>query len=159
LMSTRNRDLPAVLLVLAIACPVRAAELPAPVVNLIKNNCLGCHDADNRKGGLDLAALPKDFTDRAAFDRWVKVLDRVAGSEMPPASRKQPTPAERDAMVKNLNQLLDAADGQRQRQQGRVPMRRLTRTEYENTIRDLFAMPGLALKDMLPEDTPQGGID
>jgi hypothetical protein len=158
-MFTRNRDLPAVLLFLAIACPVGAAELPGPVANLIKNNCLGCHDVDNRKGGLDLTALPTDFTDRAAFDRWVSVLDRVAASEMPPASRKQPTPADRDAMVKNLNQLLEAADGQRQRQRGRVPMRRLTRTEYENTIRDLFAMPGLAVRDMLPEDTPFAGID
>ncbi|MGE3803174.1 MAG: DUF1592 domain-containing protein [Gemmataceae bacterium] len=157
-MFTHNRELLALLL-LSIAAPLMGAELPAPVASLLKNNCLGCHDADNRKGGLDLTALGLEFDDRTTFDRWVKVLDRVAAREMPPASRKGPPDADRNAMLKSLQNVLAAADGRRQQERGRVPLRRLTRTEYENTIRDLFDMPGFLVKDLLPEDASFGGID
>ncbi|MBL8798683.1 MAG: DUF1592 domain-containing protein [Planctomycetia bacterium] len=155
----RNRDVLALLLVCGVARSSLAAEPPAPVANLIEKHCVSCHDAKVRKGNLDLTALKADFTDRAVFDRWVRVLDRVAAREMPPVNRVQPTAPEREALLKSLNNVLAAADGQRQQERGRVPLRRLTRTEYEYTIRDLFAMPGLAVKDLLPEDGQFGGFD
>lgn len=40
-----------------------------------------------------------------------------------------------------------------------MPLRRLNRTEYENTIRDLFALSGLQVKEMLPEDGRFDGFD
>ncbi|MGY8696199.1 MAG: DUF1587 domain-containing protein, partial [Verrucomicrobiia bacterium] len=43
--------------------------------------------------------------------------------------------------------------------QGRTLIRRLTRTEYENTLRDLFEMPGLAVKGELPADGSAHGFD
>jgi hypothetical protein len=110
----RNRDLLTVVLVLSAVRPTWAAEPPAPVTALIKSNCLGCHDAATRKGGLDLTALDVDLSKRANFDLWVKVHDRVADREMPPASRPQPSAANRTAMLKGLSGLLATADGQRQ---------------------------------------------
>ena len=38
-------------------------------------------------------------------------------------------------------------------------MRRLTRAEYENTIRDLFDLPGIALQGELPADGSAHGFD
>ena len=41
----------------------------------------------------------------------------------------------------------------------RAPKRRLCRIEYEQTLRDLLALPGLAVRDMLPEDGRAHGYD
>lgn len=41
----------------------------------------------------------------------------------------------------------------------RAPKRRLTRREYEHTLRDLLGLPGLAVRDMLPEDGRAHGFD
>ena len=38
-------------------------------------------------------------------------------------------------------------------------MRRLTRAEYENTVRDLFDLPGIALQGDLPADGSAHGFD
>jgi hypothetical protein len=43
--------------------------------------------------------------------------------------------------------------------QGRTITRRLTRSEYENTVRDLFDMPGIALQGLLPADGSAHGFD
>jgi len=43
--------------------------------------------------------------------------------------------------------------------QGRAAHRRLDRREYENTLRDLLDLPGLSVRDMLPEDGRAYGFD
>jgi hypothetical protein len=43
--------------------------------------------------------------------------------------------------------------------QGRTITRRLTRSEYENTVRDLFDMSGIALQGLLPADGSAHGFD
>ncbi len=53
--------------------------------------------------------------------------------------------------------LLDASLD-RQRREGRVALRRLNRTEYENTLRDLLGV-SVELREMLPEDTAVAGFD
>lgn len=76
---------------------------------------------------------------------------------MPPQDADQPTAAERTAMVKSLSESLIAAE---QATLKDVPqLRRLTRAEYENTIRDLFNMPGIALAGNLPADGSAHGFD
>ena len=42
---------------------------------------------------------------------------------------------------------------------GRAPKRRLTRREYEHSLRDLLDLPGLTVRDMLPEDGRAFGFD
>src|SRR5581483_3973077 len=42
---------------------------------------------------------------------------------------------------------------------GRAVFRRLNRTEYENSLRDLLGIPGLKVKDLLPEDGQAFGYD
>jgi len=42
---------------------------------------------------------------------------------------------------------------------GRAPIRRLTRIEYEHTLRDLLALPGLEVRGLLPEDGRADGFD
>jgi len=136
-----------------------AEEVPGAARQLIAKRCVECHDAETKKGGFDITTLAPDFENAETFARWVRVHDRVSAGEMPPPKKEPPTPAERAAALKGLNEALVRADGKRQREQGRVPLRRMNRTEYENTMRDLFSLPGLLVKDLLPEDGRFDGFD
>src|SRR5207245_3339857 len=91
--------------------------------------CGDCHNQETREAKLDLASLSEDLTDKAAFDTWVKVHDRVRDGEMPPKDAKQPKADERAALVSVLAANLHAADAARQRREGRALARRLNRDD------------------------------
>ena len=136
-----------------------AAGVEAPVQPFFDAHCYDCHDAAEKKGDLDLTALKADFADAETFARWVKVFDRIESGEMPPKKKARP-PAEATKVVTQwLHESLIAAEGARLQGSPRTGIRRLTRAEYENTVRDLFDMPGLALAGELPPDGAAHGFD
>lgn len=75
---------------------------------------------------------------------------------MPPKSRDRLTEAEKNGLTRSLNASLMEAERAAMAGKGRTPLRRLTRIEYENTLRDLFGMPGIPLQAMLPPDGTAG---
>ena len=48
-----------------------------PAGSFIEQHCADCHDAVEKKGGLDLTALKPDFADAENFARWVTTMVRV----------------------------------------------------------------------------------
>jgi hypothetical protein len=122
-------------------------------------HCTECHDADNRKGNLDLTALKPDFSNAEVFGKWVKVHDRMAAGEMPPKKRERPPVKDQETVDKWIHENLLKADLARLENESRTGVRRMTRSEYENTIRDLFDMPGIALQGSLPADGSAHGFD
>lgn len=121
--------------------------------------CLDCHDADTRKGGLDLSTLGTNFENKRTFDMWVNIFDRVVSGEMPPKKRERPAAEEGLAFLDALKSHLNTADQLRIAQEGRAVTRRLTRSEYENALRDLLSLPELQIKDLLPADGAFHGFD
>jgi hypothetical protein len=119
----------------------------------LEKHCVECHDADAKKGGLDLTALRSDLADPKSFDAWVKVYDRTASGEMPPKKKPRPDAAPKSAYLGDLSVLLARQDASRIAAQGRAVERRMNRFEYENAVRDLLQAPWLDLKEILPEDT------
>src|SRR5262249_9193745 len=73
---------------------------------------------------------------------------------------KQPQPLEKDsnAVLTGLRRQLHEASLAKQRREGRVVLRRLNRTEYETTLRDLLAT-SVQVKDLLPDDNTAAGFD
>lgn len=131
----------------------------APPVAFYKAHCVSCHDADTKSGGLDLTALAFDPASAENFATWVKVHDRVASGEMPPKNKPRPPAADNTAATKTLHDDLVAAEKKALAANGKTRLRRLTRGEYENTVRDLFDMPGLPLQIDLPADGQAHGFD
>jgi len=124
---------------------------------LLSQFCTDCHGKTTQEATLDLTSLPRDFSNRDHFRRWAKVHDRIAAGEMPPKDADQPNAAQRAALLKSLSSSLLAAELASAKD---VPqLRRLTRAEYENTIRDLFGMSGIALAGSLPADGSAHGFD
>ena len=119
----------------------------------LDKNCVECHDADARKGGLDLTALKSDLTDARSFETWVKIFDRTASGEMTPKKKARPDATQQAAYLGDLSALLVRQEATRFASQGRTVERRMNRFEYENAVRDLLQAPWLDLKETLPEDT------
>ncbi|MBX3742928.1 MAG: DUF1588 domain-containing protein [Akkermansiaceae bacterium] len=140
------------LFLLLVSCLRSQAAPPAGIPEILENRCTDCHDAETKKGNLDLTALPFDLEDPKTFAKWVKVHDRVLEHEMPPKNKDQPDAAEREKLLGGLSTALAAADALKIRTAGRSTWRRMNRYEYENTLRDLLGAPWLQVKDMLPED-------
>lgn len=129
-----------------------AAELLLPAREFLNRHCTECHDADTKKGGLDLTALKFGLADAKAGAKWVTVHDRVKDGEMPPNKKPRPDAAATEEFLSALAAPLIAADQQRTASEGRATWRRLNRFEYENAVRDLLGAPWLQIKDQLPED-------
>jgi hypothetical protein len=127
------------------------AQTPSALKTALDKTCLPCHSGPSAKGGLDLAALPFDLAARAARDRWVRVHDRIEKGEMPPKGVEL-APAARAAMLRQLAPALHKADLADVAKNGRGPLRRLNRDEYEQNLRDILQLPHLDIRDMLPED-------
>lgn len=111
-----------------------------------------------KKGGLDLTGLTFKPEERKNFDLWVKIHDRVSKGEMPPAKKTQPEAAVAKTFLAAIKKPLSEHEVAEQAANGRTALRRLNRTEYENTVHDLLGI-SLPLKHILPEDTPLHGFD
>jgi mono/diheme cytochrome c family protein len=142
-----------------LACCLSTSLLAAPPSAFLEQHCTGCHDAETKKGGLDLTALALKLDDRASFTTWVKVHDRVASGEMPPKKKARPQAEATGAFLHELDAQLTASDAARVAAEGRVRMRRMTRAEFENTLADLLALPRLDIQALLPADGTVAGFD
>lgn len=129
------------------------------IVAFLDRHCMECHDEQTSEGDLnllDLAFAPDDAANRA---RWVRVHDRISSGEMPPPEKADGlTKEDRAKLVHLLGGELHVADRTEIEVKGRGPLRRLTRVEYENRLRDLLAMPHLDIRDKLPEDRDSHGF-
>jgi mono/diheme cytochrome c family protein len=148
---------------LAAACAALPARDPraaeAAPRAFIEKHCVECHDAETKEAGLDVSALKFEPKQPDNFARWVKIHDRLEAGEMPPKESARPPAAELAGALKSLKESLREADLARLAAEPRTALRRLTRVEYENTMRDLFDMPGLALQGLLPADGSAHGFD
>jgi mono/diheme cytochrome c family protein len=139
-------------LALCAARPAGAADPPAPDKAFVGDHCTGCHNAEDRKGRLDLTTLAFDPKDPANLAVWIKVHDRVAAGEMPPKSRPRPDAAGQKVFVEGLAKSIVATERAALAGEGRATLRRLNRHEYENALRDLLGVPWAQVADRLPED-------
>jgi mono/diheme cytochrome c family protein len=144
------------------AGPTPAAEMSGSRA-FIAATCVDCHGPDTQEGGVRLDNLPLDAQAVAAspeaLHTLIRVHDRVRAGEMPPADAEQPAAADRAAFVAALAPAIVAAEGVAAAGTGRTTIRRLNRTEYEHTLRDLFSLPSLRVKDLLPEDARRENFD
>jgi hypothetical protein len=128
------------------ASPVFARD----VAPLVAKYCLACHNRAKARGGVSLEGLAED--DRALR---AKVADQLRLGGMPPPGRPQPTPAE----LETFNVWLDAELSRSEAQANAIFLRRLNRSEYNNTLRDLFFGLDLHPADAFPADDLGYGFD
>lgn len=133
----------------------------AEAAALVEKYCLDCHNSVDATAGLDLETFDISRAERgAAWDttRWEKMVKRLRGRQMPPADAVQPTAAEYEAAIEAMTVALDRR-AEKFPQPGRTDgIRRLSRTEYRNAIRDLLALD-IDVETLLPTDQSGHGFD
>jgi mono/diheme cytochrome c family protein len=139
----------------AVGAPALPKSQWAP---LFENHCVECHDADNKKGGLNLDTLDWAPTQPENFRAWTKIFDKVESGQMPPKKKDRPAADLKGGFLKTLGSELHTVDAARQARDGRVVYRRLNRNETVHTLHDLLGIQ-TPLHDLLPEDGTSGGFD
>jgi hypothetical protein len=135
------------------------AENLGRIEGFFRRYCHDCHSGTHAEAGLELTALPADLSDAAMRQRFVRVYDRVIAGEMPPEGSERPSMADRNKALRALDKAIIAAETGAAAVAGRIRMRRMTRSELENTLRDLLALPRLEIREMLPPDARVAGFE
>ncbi len=133
-----------------------AAELQAAVRPLLTRYCTDCHGPAKPKAGVNLAALLIESQADGNRKIWNKVKENVEGGLMPPEGRPQPSRKEIEAVTKWIDSEQAKANRGRTADPGRVTIRRLNRSEYNNTIRDLVGLDFRPAADFPSDDVGYG---
>jgi mono/diheme cytochrome c family protein len=144
---------------LLVAGAVRAADPP----RLFVTHCGACHGDGATEGSLALDVLLARRGRRGAVvggpdqAAWLAVVRNLRAETMPPADEPRPSAADRRAMIRFVERDVFGIDPDRP-DPGRVVLRRLNRTEYANTLRDLTGLD-VTVADGLPADDTGYGFD
>ncbi|HZT31964.1 MAG TPA: DUF1592 domain-containing protein [Bryobacteraceae bacterium] len=142
----------------ALALAVTATAAADDVLPFLHAHCSACHNAKVASGGIDFSAFsdPQTFvSDRAV---WERVLAKLKTGEMPPRGAPQPPAADTAAVTARIEAEFTRQDAALKPEPGRVFARRLSRAEYNNTVRDLLGVD-LRPADGFPQDQAAFGFD
>ena len=123
---------------------------------LLEQFCYDCH-ADGAKKGKFIMDEHKDYASlRSDLKFWDHARQMLVTHVMPPKDKPKPSLQQRDALVQWMDDNVFWFDPARP-DPGHVTLRRLNRTEYNNTIRDLLLLYDVQpAEDFPPDDTGYG---
>lgn len=142
----------------SLAQEVPREEAAAMAVRTLSKYCYDCHTGDKAEGGVRVDFLATDGKLEDHVELVDKILLVLKEQQMPPADAEQPDGAERVQSIEWIEQRLRQFDCGSVSRPGRVTMRRLNRTEYNNTVRDLTGLD-LKLANDFPSDDVGNGFD
>jgi hypothetical protein len=109
------------------------ASLVRPI---LAARCVGCHGGKTPEAGLDLARYSGRDEVLEAFRLWEKVAQKVAAGAMPPEDARPLSDVQRQTLIDWQRRTFVAIEAR----PGPSRPRRLTRTEYRNTLADLLGI-------------------
>jgi len=134
-----------------------SSELASPLPALVDQYCVSCHNSAVKRGELDLATIRPDQIEQHA-EVWEKVLRKLRARQMPPVGMQRPAESTYHNVVTWLSESLDKTSARNPNPGRTDTFRRLTRTEYQNAIRDLLALE-IDAAELLPNDESSHGFD
>ena len=138
--------------------PVAPEGYEKKVRPILENKCFGCHGEQKQKGKIRLDTLSFDLiTDVRSAETWHDVRGVINLGEMPPDDEEDLTAKERKVVLDWLDASIEHAHKVHQSKGGQVVLRRLTREQYQNTMRDLLGLDINHIQD-IPQDpmSPDG---
>ncbi len=144
-----------------LAACVASASAAAPdfkgtAVPFMKKHCYECHGEKQTKADLDLARFKDDATILKDHKLWKSVLQQVNSGEMPPKKKPRPAPSDLAAFNSAIENAFALAEKNAKPDPGRVTLRRLNRTEYNHTVRDLVNVDFDPAEDFPADDIGHG---
>ena len=135
---------------------VSAENFTETVVPFFGKHCVSCHGPDKAKGGLRVDRITAGLDDLASLDHMLNIVDYLVTDEMPPEDEPRPDARVVTEVIKILSNRVELAQ-QKHSSGGGKPVRRLTRTEYINTVQDLLGV--YVTPTSLPADGSIGAFE
>ena len=134
-----------------------ASSSPAAAPELVRTYCVQCHSARVQTAGValdtaDIGDLGHDT------ELWERALRKLRARAMPPAGMPRPDETAYSGLVAYLETELDRLAAETPDPGRTDTLRRLTRTEYRNAVRDLLALD-VDVTALLPRDDASFGFD
>ncbi|MDC0309141.1 DUF1588 domain-containing protein [bacterium] len=101
-------------------------------------NCVKCHGGEKVKGKVNLKEITNDKQFLANPELIKELIEVIDAADMPPEDEPRLTEAQRANLLASLKTELRAATANAKG--GHIPIRRLNRFQYNNTVRDLFQL-------------------
>ena len=117
---------------------------------LLREYCLRCHNAETMESGIRVDQLTATPEDRH-LALWQGIQKQITQRAMPPEGEPQPAAEQLQALSDWIKRALALARARDTKKNGSV--RRLTVSQYRNTLRDL-----LGLKEDLTDSLPPDGM-
>src|SRR5579864_2939161 len=159
--SARPMALRLTVLLIAGGCVAAYAQQPqtaaSPQRALINQYCVGGHNAKRKTGGLVRDTGNVDNPGQSP-QVWEKVPHKGRARYMPPAGLPRPDEKAYGSLVSYLETSLDQLSAANPNPGRTATLRRLTRTEYQNAIRDLLGLQ-VDVTQLLPTDESSFGFD
>ena len=135
-------------------------QFAAVVQPFLKRYCLDCHGVDRQEGKLNLSGESSLESVIRNFRTWDIVTDRLHAEEMPPrTTRMQPTAKERQAVIAWVKAVRDDQAVRHAGDPGTVLARRLSHSEYDNTVRDLTGRDIRPTREFPVDPANESGFD
>jgi hypothetical protein len=132
------------------------AEFTKKARPLLNQFCVPCHTGEGAAGGLDVAAWKTAADVLRSAGKSSRAIEYLQSRHMPPDGALQPSAAERATLVKFFQRTAD--EECRLADSGRVTVRRLNRSEFRRSVRDLLYVD-LPLTEDFPNDDVGYGFD
>ncbi len=138
-----------------------ADDFAASAVPLIQKHCVTCHGPDKSKGGITLHDITTEGHAFQNFELIQNALEQIELGDMPPDDEEVlPTPEEKAELLQQLKSITKrVVNGEVPQKAGRVTLRRLNRTEYHYTVKDLFGVTFNPSKDFPVDGAGGEGFD
>ena len=119
-------------------------------------HCSECHSDKVQKGDLNLQPFKAETSLLKQRKVWLSILNQTTSGEMPPKKKPRPAPADIESFSRAVHTAMELAETNAKPDPGRVTVRRLNRTEYSNTIRDLVGIDFNPAEDFPTDDIGHG---
>jgi hypothetical protein len=141
------------------------AQNPDPIKTIrpiLEKHCFPCHHDTKRSADISLKNIFMGINDTKALivrdgKVWMNVVRQVQSGAMPPRGEERMTAEESETLIRTINEILYSSLGANN--PGRVVIRRLSHSEYQNSI---YHLVGVLYKatDKFPADGSGGaGFD
>lgn len=126
------------------------------VAPFFKSYCTDCHGIYRMEGGINFAPALAAPGASSSSKSWKQALANIKTHDMPPDDAKmQPTDEERQMFVDWMGTIKFLSP----KDPGAFVIRRLTKTEYGNTLRDLFGVDSAIAAELPDEVSGEGYLN
>ncbi len=126
------------------------------VTPFFKSYCTDCHGIHRMEGGINFAPTLVAAGASSSAKTWKQALANIKAHDMPPDdAKKQPTDEERQMFVDWMGTIKFLSP----KDPGAFVIRRLTKMEYGNTLRDLFGVDPVIASELPDEVFGEGYLN